>query len=289
MRKITLIGGVAVMAMSLTFLSSCKKEEITSKKTVSQSGNQNPAKHEYKFSSVAKIPGETPENGFLLLKVSSNDEAFMKKYVAKLEQTKIVMEETQSTKEKEENIHPLMEESNIPVNLAFDWTNFSFTREKGKLYAVRIINQKQSKALVYYLALNGSYFDYGWGFATVNVYNTYNYNNQTYNNATWYFHNGSNHAQTASFFNKVMSYHDNLEVRCFQHQDYNTYPYWDYSYFKYFNINGIYTYYRPRVNYVSPEMPVGFMDVNAITHANGASNTNPFMPASAAITLYIAG
>lgn len=282
MRKITLIGGIAIMAMSLTFFSSCKKEEITSKKPVSQSGNQNPAKHEYKFSSVAKIPGETPENGFLSLTVSSDDEAFLKKYVAKLEQTKILMEEVASTVENNENVHPLFDEqSNATVGLVFDWTNFSFNKEKGKLYAFRLLNKSQSKSLVYYNSLsNQSSFDIGGPtvpgtVAAVNVYSTYN------NACTWYFNNTVN-----DFYSKGLNYHDNLELRCFQGGFsilFGPPP----SGFGYFTISGITTFYRPRLNYSSPEMPTGYTDVDAIN--SGYGYVSPLVEPGANLTFYIAG
>lgn len=289
MRKITLIGGIAIMAMSLTFFSSCKKEEITSKKPVSQSGNQNPAKHEYKFSSVAKIPGETPENGFLSLTVSSDDEAFLKKYVAKLEQTKILMEEVASTVENNENVHPLFDEqSNATVGLVFDWTNFSFNKEKGKLYAFRLLNKSQSKSLVYYNSLsNQSSFDIGGPtvpgtVAAVNVYSTYYRNvGSNVNNCTWTFSNAVN-----NFYSTPLSYHDNLELRCFQGGFsilFGPPP----SGFGYFTISGITTFYRPRLNYSSPEMPTGYTDVDAISSGSGTSVL--LTPAGANLTFYIAG
>lgn len=283
--QITFKGGLALMAMSLIFLSSCKKEEITSKKAIGQSENQEVKKHEYKFSAVAKIPGEKPENGFLLLTVSSDDEAFMKKYVSTLEQTKIFMEEVTSTEENKENVHPLFDEqSNATVGLVFDWTNYSFEREKGKLYAFRLLKRSQSKSLTYYYSLsNQSSFNIGGTVAAVVLYNTYYRNfGSNVNNSTWYLENGA-----GNFYSKQLSYHDNLEVRCFQGNDpifSNPYPG-----FASFVISGVRTYYRPRLNYSSPEMPIGYIDTDAITEGSGYTVDAPLSVASATLTFYIAG
>lgn len=289
--QITFKGGLALMAMSLIFLSSCKKEEITSKTPVSQSGNQNPAKHDYKFSAVAKIPGEKPENGFLSLTVSSDDEAFLKKYVAKLEQTKIVMAEVSSTQENKEDVKPLFneEESTSSVGLDFNWDNFSFDRQKGKMYHIRMASADQSKGLVYYTAYsNSNGFTSSWGYAAVNVYSQYRYwepaefRYYNSNNCNWKFHNTQSYFYTESAF----SYHANLELRCFQASA-SPIPS-NYYNFGNFTINGYTTFYRPRVNYVSPEMPSGYVDMSAITAAIGLSNYNG-EAAPADITLYIVG
>lgn len=288
--QITFKGGLALMAMSLIFLSSCKKEEIT-KKPIGQSGNQAVEMPDYKYSAVAKIPGENPKNGFLSLKVSSNDEAYLKKYVAKLEQTKIVMAEVSSTAKDEENVKPLFseEESKSGVDLDFNWSNFSFDREKGKMYQIKIASADQSKALVYYTAYsNVTGFTSSWGYAAVNVYSTYRYwepaefRYYNSNNCNWKFHNTQSWFYTESAF----SYHANLELRCFQ-ASVSPIPSNYYS-FGNFTINGYTTFYRPRVNYVSPDMPSGYVDVTAITAALGTSNYDG-SSTPADLTLYIAG
>ncbi len=274
--QITFKGGLALMAMSLIFLASCKKDEIT-KKPIGQSQNQEVKMPDYKFSAVAKIPGENPENGYLSLKVSSNDEAFMKKYVAKLEQTKIVMAEVNSTKMDEKDVKPLFseKESQSAVALDFNWENFSFKREKGKMYQIRMASADQSKALVYYTAFNGAQFNFiSWTVAAVNVYSLYN------SGCTWYFNNTIN-----DFYSRGLNYHDNLEVRCFQGSSpifSNPYP--DFASFV---INNIRTHYRPRFNYSSPEMPSGYTDVNAIIKGNGY--VAPLIEPTAALTFYLAG
>ncbi|WP_341907098.1 hypothetical protein [Fluviicola taffensis] len=291
MKKNTLIGGVACLAMSLMFFTSCKKEEITSKKSVTSSENQGMEMPDYKFSAVAKIPGENPENGFLNLKVSSNDEEYLKKYIAKLEQTKIVMTEVNSAEEDQKNVKPLFgeEESTSSVALDFNWDSFSFNRQKGKMYQIRIASTDQSKSLVYYTAYSNVHqFNSSWGYAAVNAYCVYRYWDlsclcyKNMNNSKWYFSNGQSY-----FYNQTMSYHDNLEMRIFQNSSNNTSP--TYTNFPYFTINGIVTYYRPRTNYTGPDMPAGYMDVTAITSAYGSSLLDPFMPSYANLTLYIAG
>jgi uncharacterized protein (DUF4415 family) len=208
MHKITFTSGAALLAMSLMFFTSCKKEEITSKKPITQSENQGVKMPDYKFSAVAKIPGENPENGFLSLKVSSDDEAFLKEYVAKLEQTKIVMAEVSTTQDDE--VKPLMEESKAVVSLNFDWDNFSFEREKGKLYQVKIAGSDQTKSLVYYTAYsNVGGFTSSWGYAAVNVYSQYRYwepaefRYYNSNNCNWKFHNTQSWFYTEQWF----SYH----------------------------------------------------------------------------------
>ncbi len=274
--QITFKGGIALMAMSLIFLASCKKEEIT-KKPIGQSENQTSGKIDYKFSAIAKIPGENPENGYLSLKVSSNDEAFMRKYVAKLEQTKVVLAEVNSTKMDEKDVKPLFseKESQVGVGLDFNWEHFSFKRAKGKLYQLRMVSADQSKALVYYNAFNNSQFNFvTYTVAAVNVYSIYN------GGCTWYFNNTVN-----DFYSKGLSYHDNLEIRCFQGSSpivSDPYPN-----FASFVINGIRTHYRPRFNYSSPEMPSGYTDVNAIIKGNGY--VAPFIEPVAALTFYLAG
>lgn len=290
MKKITLMGGIACLAISLTFLSSCKKEAITSKQSSTESGNHAGANQSFKYSAVAKVPGENPENGFLLLKVSSDDETFMKKYVAKLEQTKIVMQEANSTSQDEKDMKPLFDEkeSASPVGIDFNWENFKFNREKGKLYKVCAQSTDASKSLVYYTAFTASQFNSGWTWATVNVYNTF-YRNlaSNVNNCTWYFNNTVNY-----FYNKQMSYHDNLEIRCFQNStDNSTVTIWNDLGFPYFTINGISTYYSARFNYQSPPMPTPssrWVDVNAIYSGYGYSNAIlDYTPAQ--LTFYIAG
>lgn len=276
--QITFKGGIALMAMSFIFLSSCKKDEIA-KKPIGQSENHASGKIDYKFSAVAKIPGENPENGYLSLKVSSNDEAYLKKYVAKLEQTKIVMAEVNSTKMDEKDVKLLFDEkeSQSAVALDFEWKNFSFKREKGKMYQIRMASADQSKALVYYTAFNAAQFNFvTYTVATVNVYSLYN------SGCTWYFNNTVN-----DFYSTGLNYHDNLEIRCFQNPLNNTSPSPSYSDFPYFTINGIVTYYSPRKNYVSPPAPGGFMDVNAIIRGNGY--VAPFIEPTAALTFYLAG
>ncbi|WP_343747157.1 hypothetical protein [Fluviicola sp.] len=282
------LKGLAIAALTLISLSACKKDEITTKAT-SHSGSQTATMPNYKFSAVAEIPGEKAENGFLSVKVSSDDEAYLKKYVAKLEQTKIVMTEVSSTEQDEKDVKPLLEEeSTSSVTLDFNWDHFSFDREKGKMYQVQIASADQSKSLVYYTAYsNVSGFTSSWGYAAVNVYSTYRYweaaefRYYNSNNCKWYFNNTQSY-----FYNQIMSYQDNLELRIFQNASNNTTP--TYTGFQYFTINGIVSYYRPRTNYVSPEMPAGYIDVTAVTAAFGISNyDSSSTPAN--LTLYIAG
>nr|WP_294859982.1 hypothetical protein [uncultured Fluviicola sp.] len=287
--QITLKGGIVLMAMSLMFFTSCKKEEITSKKSMEQSENHGIDTPNYKFSAVAKIPGENPENGFLLLTVSSDDEAFLKKYVEKLEQTKISMQEVNSTYQDEKDMKPLFDEkeSASPVGLDFNWNNFKFNREKGKFYKVCALGADESKSLVYYTAFNGANFNFGFGFAAVNIYSTYRYWNintfsyENMNNCNWGLSNGS-----SVFYTQTLSYHGNLEVRCFQPVSYPT-PF-DYFGFSYFTINNITTYFRPRLNYTSPDMPSSYKDENAIITGGGVS-TKKQEGSPADLTFYIAG
>lgn len=288
-KQISLLKGIAFSVLVATSLTACKKEKI-SQKPNDQTENQAASIPLYKFSAVAKIPGENPENGFLSIKVSSDDEAYLKKYVAKLEETKIKMTEVKSTEEDEKNVKPLFgeEDSKAAVALDFNWDNFSFNREKGKVYQVRIASADQSKSLVYYTAYsNVTSFTSSWGYAAVNVYSIYRYweaaefRYYNSNNCKWFFNNTQNY-----FYNQIMSYHDNLELRIFQNASNNTSP--TYTGFQYFTINGIVSYYRPRTNYVSPDMPAGYIDVTAITAAHGVSNYNG-SATPADITLYIAG
>lgn len=285
--QITLKGGVALMAMSLMFFTSCKKEEITSKKSMTQSENHGAEAQNYKFSAVAKIPGENPENGFLLLTVSSDDEAFMKKYVAKLEQTKISMQEVNSTVQDEKDMKPLFDEKeSASVGLDFNWNNFTFEREKGKFYKVCALGEDESKSLVYYTAFTNTQFGTSWCWATVNVYNTYyRTSGSNINNCTWYFNN-----TVIDFYTKQFSYHDNLEIRCFQNTFDNTNN-GAFTGFSYFTISGIVTYYSPRFNYQSPPMPSPsstWMDVNAIYSGHGWSPSEQ-TGSPAQLTFYIAG
>lgn len=284
MKKITLISGMVCMTISMLILSSCKKEEITSKKANGKTENQQFKPHKAKFSAVAQIPGEHPEDGFLSLKVSSDDEAFLKKYITKLEQTKIVMEEVASTEEDRENIHPLFEEeSNATVGLVFDWANYHFKKEKGKLYAFQLMDKSQSKSLTLYYSLSNQHsFNIGGTVAAVVIYNTFYRNiGSNVNNSTWQINNAA-----SPFYTKELSYHDNLEVRCFQGYD----PWYPDAYpgFPSFVINGIRTHYRPRLNYSSPEMPAGYTDTDAITEGYG-STVDPRSPASATLKFFIAG
>lgn len=283
--KTNLLKGFALALGTAVLLSGCKREEITPVQTTGQQAKPS----EFRYSAEAKIPGENPENGYVSIKVFSDDEAFLEKYVEKLEQSKIVLAETGSAGPDEKNKKPFFEEgeSTAPVGLTFNWSNYSFNLEKGKLYQLRMTPAGQEKSLVYYTAYsNISWFNSDFGFAAINVYSTHRpwylqclcY----YDDVTWNFSNGQ------YFTQQYMEYHDNLEIRCFQNSFNNTSP--TYTGFPYFTINGIVTHYRTRKNYVSPEMPSGYLDVTAITAAQGyQSVVDPAFPAFADLTFYIAG
>lgn len=276
MKKITLIIGIAVIAMSLTFLSSCKKEEITSKKTVSQSGNPNPAKHEYKFSSVAKIPGETPENGFLSVKVSSNDEDYLEQYISKLEKSKVTFVESDPSKPEEAT--PLSDDETGSVKLHFDWSHFNKNLEKGKLYALYMKNTNEKSLIHFYTFSNISSFTTTSGYACVNILNTTPWTTDCFCNPTvdWRFYNAAN----SKFCNQVMSSGSNFEIRTFSGYSSST---WNFS------IGGTTVYYQPRYNYSGTLITGTLSDYNAIRKGDNYLVPSPHLEGKATATFYIAG
>ncbi|MNU88918.1 hypothetical protein D3C71_787460 [compost metagenome] len=187
--------------------------------------------------------------------------------------------------EKEENIRPLVEEdSNATVGLSFDWKNFSFKREKGKLYEFKVADQTPSKSLVYYYGLsNVSQFNIGGTVAYVNVYSTYKYWDlsclcyKRSNNCKWTFNNSQ-----SNFFSETMTYENNLEVRTFRMGGI-------FSSFPSFTVGGYTTYYSARTNDVGPALTDGYTDYDAISSGFGSSLVDPFMPSGATLTFYIAG
>ncbi len=273
MKNLTILkGSIALIAISMIF-TSCKKEEITSKKSILQSENHEVNLPSYKFSSVVKIYGENTEDGFLTLSVSSDDEIYLEQYVAKLKQAAISFKESDPSNEGK--LNPILEEkSESSVYLSFEWSNYHFNLEKGKIYGVFLTSKNDSKALVYYNSFsNCSGFTSGNGFAAVNIYDTY-----TSHNSLWSLSNNAN----SLFYQKLLSYNDNLEVRTF------TYTPVFGNIYSSFVLNGVTVYYRPRLNYVSPEMPSFYTDYNSIGYGNGIDNTNG-NGAGSTLTVYKAG
>lgn len=271
---ITLKGSIGIAILFLMVFTSCKKEKIISKKSTSLSeSHKNPTS--YNFTSVVKIYGDNPGNGFLSLTVSSNDDMYLKKYVKMLEQTAITFKERDpSSQEKPNPI--LIEKSESDVFLSFDWSNYHPTLEKGKIYGVLLTVKNDNKALVYYNSLtNCSGFSSTSGYAAVNVYTTYSYLNH---NSSWSFSNTAH----SLFYQKLLSPSDNLEVRTF------TYTPVFGNIYSYFTLSGTTVYYRPRINYVSPEMPSIYTDYNSIGYGQGLDNSNG-STAGSTVTFYLAG
>lgn len=265
----TLRGGVAFMAISLAFLSACKKEEITSKKAKGEVTEQ----AALRYTSVAKIYGEHPEDGFLNLTVSSNDEVYLKEYVANLEQTMIAFREADPSNESKPN--PVSETgSKSGVALHFDWSNYHFHLQKGKIYGLAFAQKDDSKALVLHsYVANCIRFSTTGSFAAVNLYSTFA------TGATWYLNSGN-----SGFYHRTLLYHDNVEVRTFTAP---TSP--GTNGFGSLTYNGTTVYYRPRINYSSPEMPSPYTDYGAITSGTGYATLTADNVATANTTFYIAG
>ncbi|MNK08347.1 hypothetical protein D3C87_262800 [compost metagenome] len=271
MKKITLKGGIACLAISILSLASCKKEEITSKKSVSS--DQQTENHHYKFSKVVKIPGENPKNGFLSLKVSSDDEVFLKEYTSKLEQKTVVLREADPS----EKFEPETSEnaSQSGVSLHFDWSHFNITQEKGKIYGVALANNNNdSKALTLLYSFSDctSFTTAGAGYAAVNVYNK-----RSPGGSIWTFGN----ANVSDFYSRLMFYNDNFEIRTY------TDSFDSGMGFNSFVVNGTTVYFRPRYNYSSPEMPLGYADYNAIKSGYGLDSQFKTFPAKANVAFYL--
>lgn len=267
-KKITFTSGLTLMVMSLMFFTSCKKEEITSKQSGTQSESQKVKPHEYPFSAIAKIPGENPENGFLSLKISCDDQKSLDEYLTKLQHCKIMFKEADPSVKVETT--PLVQSKEI-VSLDFDWSNYHSMQPTGKLYECFLTSNDQSKALTLQYTWTISSFTSTSPFACINIYIT---------NSLWntylYLGSGSN-----IFFETVRSTHDNLEVRTFTT---SATPGTGFGSFTY---NGTNVYYRPRLNYSSPELPTPYTDFGSIT--SGAwYNTFNFNLVNSDVRLYIA-
>lgn len=272
-KKITFTSGLALMSMSLMFFTSCQKEEITSKKSVEQSKEdaiKPPKPHVYKFSTVVQIPGENAENGFLSLKVSSDDQKSLDEYLTKLEQCKLMFKEADPSVSSEEKPAALSE-SKSPLSLDFDWSNYHSNLPKGKLYECALTSKDPSKALTLQYTWTISSFTSTNPFACINIYITNNVWN-TY----LYLGSGSN-----IFFETVRAYHDNLEVRTFLSSSVPSTGFGTFTY------NGTTVRYRPRLNYSSPELPSPYTDFGAIT--SGAwHRTFDFNAVNSDVRLYFA-
>lgn len=267
-KQITLKGGIALMAMSLIVLSSCKKEETTSKKPVEQSEHFEPKPHEYKFSTVVQIPGEKAENGFLSLKVSSDEKKSMDEYIAKLEQCKVIFKEADLSSEEKPTA---LFETKSAVSLDFDWNNYHSTQPKGRLYECFLTSKDPSKALTLQYTWTISSFTSTSPFACINIYIT-----NTLWNTFLYLGSGS-----SNFFETIRTTNDNLEVRTFIT---TATPGTGFGNFTY---NGTNVYYRPRLNYSSPELPSPYTDFGAITSGAWYSTFN-FNLVNSNVRLYIA-
>lgn len=265
-KKITFTSGLALMAMSLLFFTACKKEEITSKKSITQSKNPKENPHEYQFSAVANIPGENPEDGFLSLKVSSDDQKSLDEYLSKLQHCKILLQESDPSSKVETT--PLIQ-SKEAISLDFDWSNYHTALPKGKLYECLLASNDESKALILYYSWSISSFTSTDPFACINIYIT-----NTLWNTFLYLGSGSN-----IFFETIRSTNDNLEVRTFTT---SATPGTGFGNFTY---NGTNVYYRPRLNYSSPELPTPYTDFGSIT--SGAwHNTFNFNSVNSDVRLY---
>lgn len=253
MKKITLMGGIACMALSLMFLSSCKKEEITSNKPVTQSEKQEGKPHEFKFSDVAQIQGENPSDGFLSLKISSDDQKSLDEYIAKLKKCKLTFKEADPSSPSEEKLVSLIQ-SKAAVSMDFDWSNYHSNLPKGKVYECLLTSNDQTKALTLQYTWTVSSFTSTSAFACINIYATDVYN------TLWYLGNG-----TANFYSCSLAYHDNMEVRSL------TTPTSPGTGFGAVTYNGTNAYYRPRLNYNSVELPATYTDFGVIRRAAGYS------------------
>ncbi|MNJ84353.1 hypothetical protein D3C87_18040 [compost metagenome] len=285
--------GLAIGMISIVALSACQKEKLPQEVSDKQTQNQSLPQTDYKYSSVVKIQGETVEDGYLNLTISSNDENYLKMYVAKLEQSKITLEEANLLSDgQEEKPDPFMDtESDAGVSLKFDWSNFEFDLEKGKLYGIYLMPKEQdnSKALVLYSSMSNvvSFSSAGNGFAAVNVNSTqpgFQFGCLCTTQSRWKF---ANH-QGNDFYERLMSNGDNLEVRTFTCKFVACYfDGFGISSVPYFGANP--TYYRPRFNYSSPELPENYMDYNDIKSGRGINTYTNQISEKATVTFYLAG
>lgn len=278
--------------LSFIALSACKKEKIIENIHDDQSQSQSLLQTDYKYSSIVKIQGEKPEDGYLNLTVSSNDEDYLKIYIAKLEKVKIIHKEANLLSDtKAEKPNSLIDnESDAGVSLYFDWSNFHSHFEKGKLYGIYLTpkDQGNTKSLVLLYSMNNvTSFSTTGSYAAVNVYSTqppFQAGCLCNTQSKWSFTN----ADGFHLYEKTMSRYDNLEMRTFSCIFLDCY----YENFAlspttYYTEHRI--YYRPRFNYSSPELPPYYADYNHIKSGAGKNSYTNVVSEKATVTFYIAG
>lgn len=290
--QITLRKGFVVAVIALLALPACKKED---RKPEVMEQTLSEQELNYKHSSTVKIYGETAKDGYLQLTVSSDDKEYLEEYTNALEQSMIKFELTDPSQEEKNKPEPLLTgESESKVFLSFDWSNYHFNFEKGKLYGIFFVskNLENNKALVkLHTSNNVSGFTTTSGYAAVNVYSTlpsFNGGCLCTVKGRWRFTNSDGYF----FYEKNLTYHDNLELRCFTSvslwtSNPNNLPeHENISVSTILNVGKV--YYRPRLNYTSPDLPGDYVDYNFIRSGNG-SDTYVGMPAEATVTYYIKG
>jgi len=266
--------------LSTALLFGCKKEIDEA-----SSANIPTGAHVFRYKETIAVPAEELSQGYLKLTVSSDNEAFLKEYIENLKDRKLVLKEADPAADKENPPH--IEANHDPtkvVSIHMDWSEYTFSTEKGKMYAIGFVPKDGSKTLTLVNTLPSiTSYSTTAGFGAVTVYNTHTYYYvgclcmQSNNTASWSYSNSSGNI----FYSSYMNRYDNLEVRMF------TLPY-VLNTFGNFTIGGTRTYYRPRLNYTSPEMPYDYTDVNAIFSGTGSDPFNGGS-AEAQVRFYIAG
>lgn len=281
---------VAIVAISIMTLSACKKENLK-EKLGKQSQSQPVEASGYKYSSVVKIQGATTESGYLQMTVSSDDENYLKTYVTQLEKSTITFIEADLSKENEGGSNALIEgESEAGVSLNFDWSNFHFDLEKGKLYGVYLAakGQGNSKSLVLLYSYNNvTSFTNSSGYAAVNVNSTqpgFQFGCLCTTQSKWKFTN----IEGFNLYEKLMSKGDNLEIVTFScnftgcyYDNYGISP------ITYYGGNPV--YYNPRFNYSGAVIPAASIVYNHIKTGTGINTYTNSVSEKATVTFYIAG
>lgn len=267
---------------TIIFLGSCKKD-IVSKKLDKPNLIVN---SDYKR--VVNLYAGENGQGYVKLTIVSENFNYLNKYCQKFENANINLIQINNTDE------PRLSEEKFDtlgyVKLHFDWTNFNFDLEKGKLYNLQIsqANSERELILTHTFTNVSEISSSGAGFAAINIYNTYQkpwtcFCNQDVLTSIWRTKHSSNY-----FYNKAMDRYDNLEIRSFSKNYSGSVPADYYS--LYINQQGNTVYGRPRFNYSSSGLPTDYTDVNTIIEAKGCAYPNGFIGVTpATLKLYIAG
>lgn len=256
---------------------SCEKANLKPQKDpqpVTQSNSSDNAANLFKFQKDIKIMAGENCEGYVILTVASNNQAYLDDYCKQYENSKINLipkKSLQNVKSDSDQLNDADSANYISIHMNLDHIVYK-TTEKDQ-YAFGFSNAAGTEKATSHTYSNITAITFSSPVLAVSIYNEYRKpwfagSGRDNSTAQWTvnFMGGTQYPFVSTFFN----YHTNLDVQTF----------WSYSLFSSFPLASNSTYtssdyslrYRARYNYSGPALPGEAIETNGIMSASGYNN-----------------